>query len=63
MEGEFRSMLQCPIGSVVTVPDCPLCCGRCYVATNVSLEVRYIAVRPRLAPLVAFGCGNAKCST
>ena len=32
------------IGRAVTVPYFPLCCVICYVATIVSLEIRYITV-------------------
>ena len=45
MGGVLRSMLQCPMGSVVTVPYFALCCVTCYVATIVSLEARCITVR------------------
>ena len=48
--GVLRSMLQCPIGSVVTVPYFPLCYVTCYVATIVSLEARYVTVRSSFGP-------------
>ena len=41
----MRSMLQCLIDSVVTVPYFPPCCILCCVANIVSLEARYITVR------------------
>ena len=60
--GVLRSMLQCPIGRVVTVPYFPLCCVMFYVAAAVSLDARYIPVRSSFGPLliVAFGCGNGR---
>ena len=48
--GVLRSMFQCPIGNVVTVPYFPLCCVTCYVATIVSLEARYISARSSFGP-------------